>query len=393
MDPLPFLPYAKQSIDASDIDAVASSLREAIITRGPHVEAFEKEIANYCGARFGVAFNSGTTALTAAYYAAQTGPYDRVITTPNTFVGTVTGGIQFQATPVLVDIDLETGCLNLDQAIQNANAPQSRGRPILVPVHLAGLPVDIQRLDSELTNPEAIIIEDAAHAIGTSYSPDGPKVGSCAWSQMTVFSFHPAKTMTTGEGGLVTTQDEELCHRLRLFRNNGIVRDPRFLKAPPQPWTYEVCDLTTNTNFVDMQAALGISQLKRLELFIEKRRQLMRTYRELLAPVKEIQLLTSQHDQHTAFHLCVALIDFDARKKSRAEVMTRLKERGIGTQVHYIPLYRHPYFVERWGEIQEFFPHTETYYSRALSLPLFYDMTLGDVERVVKELKACLRLA
>ena len=267
MKTLPFLPYAKQSIDEQDIQAVGKALSAEWITRGPLVEAFEKEFASYCNAAYAVAFSSGSAALAAAYFAAQVGPSDRLISTPNTFIATVGAAMQYGAQPLFIDIDRKTGGIDLEQLIFNANQPLSRGRPILAPVHFAGIPVDMEELDRHLTNPDVVVIEDAAHAIGSNYPRQGPKVGSCAWSQMTMFSFHPAKTITTGEGGLVTTNDSELCRRLKLFRNNGIERDPQYLEGEPAPWYYEVHALTNNFNFTEGQAALGSSQLRRIDIF------------------------------------------------------------------------------------------------------------------------------
>ena len=229
----------------------------------------------------------------------------------------------------------------------NANLPSSRGKPILIPVHFAGVPVNIEQLDRSLSNPEAIIIEDAAHALGSHYSDQGPKVGSCAWSAMTVFSFHPAKTITTGEGGMVTTNDEGLFHQLKLFRNNGIERDPKYLQGEPLPWYYEVHDITDNHNITEFQAALGRSQLKRLSQFAAKRLDLMKVYKEKLRDWPHIKLLTPAFDESTVFHLCVALIDFAALKTTRAEVMKKLLDKNIGTQVHYIPPLSSSLFYEK----------------------------------------------
>jgi UDP-4-amino-4,6-dideoxy-N-acetyl-beta-L-altrosamine transaminase len=390
MNNQPFIPYARQSIDSSDMAAVNEALSSTWITRGPHVEAFEKEIADYCEAKYAVAFNSATTALTAACYAAQIGPADRVITTPNSFIASAACGIHFGAMPIFVDIDSSTANLDIDQLAYNANLPSSRGRPILIPVHFAGVPVNMQELDRKLTNPNTVIIEDAAHALGSRYFLNGPKVGSCAWSTMTVFSFHPAKTITTGEGGMVTTNDEELHHRLKLYRNNGIEREAKYLLGEPLPWYYEVHDISGNYNFTEFQAALGRSQLKRISKFIAKRAEGMEIYRDKLQRIPNIRLLTPSFDESVAFHLCVARIDFKKCTISRSELIKKLLAKNIGLQVHYIPLYRHPYLVKKYGETQDYFPKMESYYSEALSLPLYYDLTHQDIDRVVKSLKECL---
>ncbi|MBA3817018.1 MAG: DegT/DnrJ/EryC1/StrS family aminotransferase, partial [Parachlamydiaceae bacterium] len=212
----------------------------------------------------------------------------------------------------------------------------------------------------------------------------------CAWSAMTVFSFHPAKNLTTGEGGMVMTNSDDLYHQLKRFRNNGIERDPQYLQGEAAPWYYEVMDLTGNFNFTEMQAALGLSQLNRLDKFVVQRQALMKRYKDLFAGLEGVRLFTPHENLNVAYHLCVAQIDFEGYKTSRTEVMERLKERGIGTQMHYIPLYRHPFFTRNSGDISEYFPEMEGYYKEALSLPLFYDMTDADVDRVVNSVREIL---
>jgi len=381
MTNLDFLPYARQSISAEDITQVAEALSSQMITRGPEVEAFEKAFAEYCGARYAVFLSNGTSALKAAYFAAEVGPQDRFITTPNTFIATAGAAMERKASPIFVDIERETGNLDLDQVQHNINKPQSRGKTVIVPVHFSGIPVDMQRLDRMIAGPNTVVIEDAAHAIGSSYQ-DEQKVGCCSWSQMTVFSLHPVKNMTTGEGGIVTTNDQALWERLKTFRNNGIV----YSEKEEEPWYYEVKDISGNYHATSFQAALGLSQLKRLDAFAQKRQELVAQYREELRDVPQVRLFTSAYDCHTAFHLFVVQIDFERLGKRRGEVMHQLHEKGIGTQVHYIPLYRHPIFKS--DDLRAYFPHMEEYYSQALSLPLYYDLSSEDVSRVVQALKS-----
>jgi UDP-4-amino-4,6-dideoxy-N-acetyl-beta-L-altrosamine transaminase len=381
-----FIPYARQNITDQDASSIADALRQPSITRGPLVEAFEAAIANYCGAAYAVAFNNGTAALQAAAYAANVNQNDRLLTTPNTFIATAAAGMHRRATPVFIDIDRNTGNLDLSQLEHNLNSPSSRGRSIIIPVHFAGIPVDMQTLDNMVRQPTTVVIEDAAHALGSTYS-DGQRVGCCAWSHMTMFSFHPAKTITTGEGGMITTNDAELYHRLRQFRNNGIERQPEYLEEEAAPWYYEVQELSCNYNFTDFQAALGLSQLHRLESFIEKRRQLVRLYRDLLKDIPHVRLLTEELDGHTAFHLFVVQIDFEAYGMARATLMKELLAKGIGTQVHYIPLYRHPVLKRQAGDLSAYFPQMEAYYAQALSLPLFYDLSEEQVMFIVKTLR------
>lgn len=386
----PFIPYAHQSIGEEEIDAVRKALLSDAITRGSEVEAFENEFSKYCGAQYAVAFNSGSSALAAAYFAAEASSQDRLITTPNTFVSTAGTAIQQGVRPNFIDIDTSTGNINIELAAEAVNLPQSRGKPILAPVHFSGIAVDMEKLDGLLKNPDVIVIEDAAHAIGSNYPNGGPKVGSCSWSHMTIFSLHPSKTITTGEGGVVTTNSEELCRRLKLFRNNGIERDPHHLIHEPASWYYEVQVLTNNYNFTEFQAALGRAQLRRIDSFIAKRSELMKAYREKLHGEAHIKLFTDAYDKDTAFHLCVVQINFEAYKTTRNKVMDKLKTNGIGTQVHYIPLYRHPVLVKKYGDLTASYPETEKYYAQALSLPLYYDLELEQVDVVIKALKSAL---
>lgn len=365
---------------------MTEALQGDLITRGPRVEAFEKVFAEYCGARFAVAFTNGTSALMAAYAAAEVGPNDRVLTTANTFVATASAAALQGATPIFVDIDRTTGNFDLELLEVNLKLPVSRGKTVIAPVHFAGIPVDMERIDRMIDDPATVVIEDAAHAVGSCYA-DGQKVGSCAWGAMTTFSFHPVKNMTTGEGGMVTTNDEALYRRLRLYRNNGMEREPESCRRYDGPWYYEVQQMSGNFNMTDFQAALGISQLKRLDAFALKRRELVALYRKLLGGMEHVRLFSAEHDDKAAFHLFVMQIDFEAWGGSREELMRRLKEKGIGTQVHYIPVYQHPIFREEAGNLAEYFPEMEAYYSQALSLPLYYDLTTDDVRRVVSELQ------
>jgi len=385
-----FLPYAKQSISQSDLQAVSKALEQDVITRGDHVEAFERSIANYCGAEFAVAFNSGTTGMQAAAFAAGLSPYDRWITTPNTFIATIVPAFEKRIDPVFIDIDRQTGNMDLNLLEPNLVLKQSRGKTFIVPVHFSGIAVDMKKLESLIKNEKCVVIEDAAHAFGSCYPYSAVRVGSCQWSDMTVFSFHPAKTITTGEGGIVTTNDEHLYRRLRLYRNNGIERQEEFLeKGKEAPDYYEVQFTSGNYNFTEFQAALGLSQLQRIDYFIEQRKKLVNLYRELLKKVDGVKVFVPDYDDFTCFHLFVVQIDFRKLRKNRSEMMQTLKDqKGIGSQVHYIPLYHHPIFK---NDLAEYYPETEKYYQECLSLPLYPAMNEVDVKRAVKALGDCLQ--
>lgn len=373
-----FFPYAHQSIDERDIAAISAALKENVITRGSLTEKFEEALKTVTGASFCVAFNSGSSALDAAYFAAEGHTGDRILSTPNTFVATVGAGVKRGMTPVFVDIDLATGNMKLDQILDNLDFASSRGRLFFVPVHFGGIALDMHQIYRTVKNPHTLIIEDGAHALGSKY-PSGEKVGSCAFSDMTIFSFHPAKTITTGEGGAVTTNNPTYYERLKLYRNNGIVRHDI-------PWHYDVETLSGNFHLTELQAALGLSQLSRLDTFIQKRRSLVKRYRDHFKDFAPVRLFTDAQDTNTAFHLFV----IQTHAKERTALMQALKERGIGSQYHYVPLYRFSCFAKRMGDLAEYFPDMEAYYQSALSLPLYADLTLDDVDYIADNVKKIL---
>lgn len=384
-----FFPYAKQSIDASDLQAVQEALLQDRITRGEKTRLFEESIAEFVGAKWAVSFNSATTALYATFFAAKATSADRFITTCNTFIATPAAGMRLHIRPHLVDIDRKSGNLSLEQLKKEFTQPPSRGKFIILPVHFAGIAVDMKKLERMVATPEVVIIEDAAHALGSLY-PSGEKVGSCTYSHMTVFSFHPAKHITTGEGGIVTTNDEALYHRLCLFRNNGIERKEPFLTQQEAPGYYEIHELGGNYHMTEMQAALGLSQMRRLPSFIEKRRALVSRYYKNLEGKAHIRLFSNEQAAHTAYHLMNVQIDFAKLKISRVDLMEKLKAAGIGSEVHYIPIYRLQVFEKAYGERAENYPEMEGYYSEALSLPLYPDLAEEDVDYVCATLLSML---
>jgi len=390
MSELPFLPYARQDIDDADIEAVVRVLRSMHLTSGPEIPAFEEALAAAVGAPWAVAVSSGTAALHAACIAAGLGPDDEVIVPAITFVATANCARFVGAEPVFADVDAKTGLIDPDAVVRRVS---TRTRAIIA-VHLGGTTADVPALASIAAKNNAVLIEDAAHAIGASR--EGVRVGSCgAGSSMATFSFHPVKHIAMGEGGAVTGVDAAVRDRLRLARDHGIVRDPRgFSAASPGPWYYEQQVLGHNLRLTEMQAALGRSQLARLEHFLTRRRALAWRYTTLLGNIEGVDPVTPAvgGGDASAYHLFAVRVDFAGRVVSRAEVMRRLRDKGIGTQVHYIPVPAQPYYRKRGWTLDEF-PGASAYYERTLSLPMFAAMADTDVDRVVTALDEALRVS
>lgn len=354
------IPYGHQSIDADDMAAVAAVLEGDWLTQGPHVVEFEEALADKVGARFAVTFANGTAALHGAAASAGLGPGDVVATSALTFAASANCARYVGATPRLVDIDPDTR--NVDPTLLPQDADG------FVAVHFAGLPMDL----SAVRRRPRVVIEDAAHALG-AMTPDGP-VGNCAHSDLCVFSFHPVKAITTGEGGAVTTNSVELADRLRRFRNHGIVPTP-----DKGGWAYEISEDGYNYRLTDLQAALGTSQLTKLDRFIDRRRELAARYRELLADLA-VDLPPDAPPGFThAYHLFQVGVD------DRRRVFDDLRAGGVGAQVHYVPLHRQPIFAEFLAS-DSCFPNTDRVYERLLSLPLFPALTEADQDTVVKAL-------
>jgi UDP-4-amino-4,6-dideoxy-N-acetyl-beta-L-altrosamine transaminase len=382
----PFLGYGRQSIAAQDIDAVVAVLRSDYLTQGPVIERFEAALAEYVGARFAVAVSSGTAALHIACLAAGLRGGSRAITQAITFVATANAPIACGATVVAADIDPVT--LGSDVPALRSALAQNPDVSVVLPVHMGGLSADPAAIATASTS--RVLIEDACHALG-GREPDGAMVGGCRHSAMACFSFHPVKSITTGEGGAVTTNDQELAWRLRMLRNHGLERDAARLSerdqgfdhGEPNPWYYEQQLLGFNYRITDLQAALGLSQLARIDQFMARRRELARHYDRAFAGLPALRPLQASADARarSAHHLYTVDIDYSALGRSRRAVMAALRERGIGTQVHYVPLYRQP-FHRGLGRPQDF-PGAERYYAGCLSLPLHPGLTDGDAQRVV----------
>lgn len=380
-----FLPYGAQSIDDADLAAVVEALRSPYLTTGPRVGEFEAALASAVEAPHAVAMSSGTAALHAACHALDLGPEDEVIVPSVTFLATSNAVLYAGARPVFSDVCPDCGLMRPED-LEAAWTPRTRA---VIPVHLTGRPVDMEVLSAFARERGATVIDDAAHALGASLR--GTPIGGGPWSDMSIFSFHPVKHATTGEGGAVVTADEGLAARVRTFISHGMVREPDQLKAPsPGPWYYEQQELGYNYRITDIQCALGTSQMNRLEGFVARRRHLARLYEERLASLDAVEINDPGPDGSvSAYHLFGILLDFEGLGTTRAEVMQGLRERSIGTQVHYIPVPAQPYYRELGYDPAPFTGAAE-YYRRTLSLPMFPAMEDGDVDRVCDALEAVL---
>jgi len=371
------IPYGRQHISADDIAAVVDVLRSDWLTQGPAVERFEQAVAEQCGARYAVAVSNATAALHLACLALDLGAGDRLWTSPNTFVASANCALYCGAAVDFVDIDPISYNMSVAQLALRLEQAAAAGRlpKVVVPVHFGGQPCDLAPIRALGEQYGFAIVEDASHAIGARYR--GVPVGACAFSDMTVFSFHPVKIVTSGEGGMILTNRRDLYERLLRLRSHGITRDPRQMDgAPDGPWSYQQVELGYNYRITDIQAALGASQLGRLGEFVARRDYLAQRYHRLLAGLP-LTLPVCAADRSSAWHLYVVRIAPAARRDRRA-VFDALRARGIGVNVHYIPVHTQPYY-RSLGFGAGDFPEAERYYSEAISLPLYFG--LGDAEQ------------
>ena len=371
------IPYGRQAVNEQDIQAVVDVLRGDWLTCGPTVKAFEKALCKTTGAKHAIAVSNGTAALHVAMLAAQIGAGDRVLTSPNTFLASANCAEYVSATADFADIDPDT--FNLSPAA--LEAAWTDDVKAVVAVDFAGRPCDMQAIAGIARARGAIVIEDAAHALGSCLGKEN-KVGSHPWADLTTFSFHPVKTLTTGEGGAITTNSDELAARCRQLRNHGMEKT-----RPDEPWFYEMKQPGFNYRITDIQCALGISQLQRLEHFIARRQEITEAYNQSFQTLENIETPAPVAVGRSAWHLYVAQINFPNIGKTRAQVMAELKERGVGTQVHYIPVHLQPYYREKYGYAEGKCPHAEAYYEKALSLPLYPSMTDEDVQTVIQAVR------
>ena len=380
------IPYGRQDINQADIDSVVDVLQSDFLTQGPKTPLFEKTVSDYCGAEYGVAVNSATSALHIACLALGLKKGDWLWTSPNSFIASANCGLYCGAKVDFVDIDPKTYNLStkelekkLIQAKQHNKLPK-----IVIPVHFAGQSCDMKKIHSLSQEYGFKIIEDASHAIGGMYL-DRP-IGGCQYSDITVFSFHPVKIITTAEGGLATTNNKEFSARMQLFRSHGVTRDSELMtKETEGDWYYQQVDLGFNYRMTELQAALGVSQMQRLDEFIAKRHILQQRYDSLLSGLPIIKPYQDKHS-FSALHLYPIQIDFSKVSRNRKQIFNKLRENGIGVNVHYIPIHTQPYYLQfgfREGDLLS----SESYYSRTISLPLFHAMTVEQQDEVCNVLK------
>jgi len=384
------IPYGRQDISEDDIQAVVDVLRSDYLTQGPVVPTFEKAVANCCGATYAIAVNSATSALHIACLSLGVGPGDWVWTSPITFVASANCALYCGAGVDFVDIDPRTYNLSSQALARKLEDAERVGRlpKVVIPVHLCGQACDMQAIHILSQRYGFKIIEDASHAIGGKYK--GEPIGNCRYSDITVFSFHPVKIITTAEGGMALTNDPELAGRMSLLRSHGITRDPgQMTHEPDGSWYYQQIDLGYNYRMTELQAALGLSQMQRLDEFVARRHTIARRYDEQLA---DLPVVTPwQHpDYYSGLHLYVIRMQLDQIKKSHPQVFEALRDQGIGVNLHYIPVHTQPYY-QRMGFQAGDFPEAERYYTEAISLPMYPALTDKNQDYVVRALKELLQ--
>ncbi|MED4905496.1 UDP-4-amino-4,6-dideoxy-N-acetyl-beta-L-altrosamine transaminase [Parageobacillus thermoglucosidasius] len=371
-----FLSYGQQWITDEDIEAVVDVLKSPFLTQGPKIHEFERKVADYVGAKYAVAFSNGTAALHGACFAAGIGEGDEVITTPITFAATSNAVLYCGGKPVFADIDDRT--YNIDpKEIRKHITPNTKA---IIAVDFTGQPADMDAIMEIANEHGLIVIEDGAHSLGAEYK--GRKVGTLA--HMTMFSFHPVKPVTTAEGGVIVTDSEEYYEKLKRFRSHGIIKHN--LSRDEGPWYYEMVDLGYNYRMTDLQAALGISQMDKLDCFIERRREIASMYNEAFKTMDSVILPMQLERTQSGWHLYVLQLKLDKLKRSRREIFESLRAENIGVHVHYIPVYWHPYY-QKLGYRKGICPKAERWYEQALTLPIFPKMTNEDVSDVIEAVK------
>jgi UDP-4-amino-4,6-dideoxy-N-acetyl-beta-L-altrosamine transaminase len=384
------IPYGKQDINQADISSVIDVLQSDFLTQGPQVPLFEKKLVDYCGVDYGVAVNSATSALHIACLSLGLGKGDWLWTSPNSFVASANCALYCGAKIDFVDIDIQTYNLSaielekkLIQAKQEDKLPK-----VVIPVHFAGQSCDMKKIHALSQEYGFKIIEDASHAIGGKYLEK--PIGGCQYSDITVFSFHPVKIITTAEGGLATTNSKELAEKMRLFRSHGITRDKSLMTSDPDgAWCYQQVGLGFNYRMTELQAALGVSQMQRLDEFVAKRHILQERYDLILSDLSILKPYQDK-DSYSALHLYPIQIDLNKVRKNREQIFDLLRQNGVGVNVHYIPIHTQPYYLQ-FGFSEGDFPNSESYYSRSISIPLFHNMAVEQQDKVVDILRKALR--
>ncbi len=369
-----YIPYGKQWIDEEDIQAVNEVLRSDYLTTGPIVNEFEKVVADYVGAKYAVAISNGTAALHAACFAIDIKEGDEVITTPITFAASANCVLYCGGIPVFADIDPITYNINPED-IKRKITNKTKA---IIAVHFTGQPCDMDKIQAIADEYNLIVIEDAAHALGADYK--GKKIGSI--SDMTTFSFHPVKHITTGEGGMITTNDESLYKKLSLFRTHGITRDENFMLNNEGDWYYEQIELGYNYRITDIQCALGLNQMKKLDKFLDRRKEIVQMYNNAFKDDDNYIIPTQLEGCNNSWHLYI----LQFKNKDRKLAFDKLRKLGIGVNVHYIPVYKHPYYQNN-GYKNIVCKHSEDLYNKMISIPLFPKMTNEEVDYVIKSIK------
>jgi UDP-4-amino-4,6-dideoxy-N-acetyl-beta-L-altrosamine transaminase len=381
------IPYGRQDISESDIDTVVAVLRSDYLTQGPAVPAFERAVTEYCGTQYGVATNSATSALHIACLALGVGKGDSVWTTPTTFVASANCALYCGATVDFVDINTNTYNIDVQQLAQKLAESEKAGTlpKVVIPVHLCGQPCEMSDIYTLSLRYGFKIIEDASHAIGGKYRDES--IGNCHYSDITIFSFHPVKIITTGEGGMAVTNDDTLAKKMRLLRSHGISSNTEDMQPRPvqEIWNYQQIDLGFNYRMTDLQAALGLSQISRLDSFVEKRHRIAAKYDSELADLP-VQTPWQHPDSYSAYHLFPIRIKSNKSNTSQRQVYDRMQEAGINVNLHYIPVYRQP-FYEAIGFKMGYCPEAELYYREVLSIPMYPALTDAEQAKVIHVLR------
>lgn len=384
------IPYGRQDISEADIQAVIDVLKSDYLTQGPKTPAFERAISEYCGVNFAFAMNSATSALHAACLALDVGPGDVVWTTAVTFAASANCALYCGASVDFVDIDPKTFNLSTDSLETKLLYAKDYGQlpKVVIPVHLCGQPCNMKRIKELSLIYGFKIIEDASHAVGGKYC--GEPIGNCVYSDITVFSFHPVKIVTTAEGGMAVTNNTKYAKKLELMRSHGITRNTADMVSASQgPWYYEQIDLGYNYRMTDLQSALGLSQMDRLDEFIEARHRVADLYKSMLHDSR-INLPWQHPEGHSALHLFVVRVNRALVEKSHSQIFKELHDLGVGVNLHYIPVYLHPYY-QKQGFVPGYCPEAEKYYSEAISLPMYPKLTEQQQNKVVTSLLKVLK--